>query len=122
MLRRGTAPESSKAGLLIELVFTPSELQRDYQSSANRARIADNNQSSWWENRMSQEIRSRVILSLILCAVFGCNAGAQQNQDAMQPKQLEQSAFDVIGISVRTNNAAEATGNGAIPKQWQRLF
>jgi predicted transcriptional regulator YdeE len=35
---------------------------------------------------------------------------------------LEAAAFDVIGISARTTNAAEATGNGAIPKQWQRLF
>ena len=39
----------------------------------------------------------------------------------MKPKPTEQSAFDVIGIETRTNNAQEATGNGAIPRQWQRL-
>lgn len=40
----------------------------------------------------------------------------------MKPKLTDQSAFDVIGIETRTNNAAESTGNGAIPKQWQRFF
>ena len=59
---------------------------------------------------------------MILWTVFGCNAGAQQTQDAMKPNVTNQSEFDVIGIEARTNNAAEATGNGAIPKQWQRLF
>lgn len=43
-------------------------------------------------------------------------------QDAGKPKTVEQSSFDVIGIETRTNNAQEATGNGEIPKQWQRLF
>ncbi len=71
---------------------------------------------------MSQDIRIRVILSVILCAVFACNAGAQQNQDVMKPKATDQSEFEVIGIEARTNNAQEATGNGVIPKQWQRLF
>ncbi len=28
----------------------------------------------------------------------------------------------MIGIETRTNNTQEADGNGAIPKQWQRLF
>jgi predicted transcriptional regulator YdeE len=71
---------------------------------------------------MSQDIRIRVILCMILCTVFSCNAGAQQNQDAMKPKPTDQSEFEVIGIEARTNNAQEATGNGVIPKQWQRLF
>lgn len=39
-----------------------------------------------------------------------------------KPTPAEQSTFDVIGISVRTNNAAEAGPNGEIPKLWQRLF
>jgi predicted transcriptional regulator YdeE len=38
------------------------------------------------------------------------------------PKITECPAFDVIGISVRTNNATEATGAGAIPQQWARFF
>jgi predicted transcriptional regulator YdeE len=71
---------------------------------------------------MSQDIRIRVILSVVLSAVFACDAGAQQNQDAMKPKATDQSQFEVIGIEARTNNAQEAAGNGVIPKQWQRLF
>jgi predicted transcriptional regulator YdeE len=48
--------------------------------------------------------------------------GGALAEEPMQPKSVEPAAFDVIGISARTTNAAEATGNGAIPKQWQRLF
>src|SRR5215471_7730366 len=43
-------------------------------------------------------------------------------QDAAKPKPVDPAAFDVIGISVRTTNAAEMSGNGEIPKLWQRLF
>jgi predicted transcriptional regulator YdeE len=43
-------------------------------------------------------------------------------QDTAKPRPVEQSSFDVIGIETRTNNAKEASGNGEIPKQWQRLF
>jgi predicted transcriptional regulator YdeE len=32
------------------------------------------------------------------------------------------SAFTVIGIEARTNNAKESTANGIIPKQWQKFF
>src|SRR5277367_6083013 len=35
-------------------------------------------------------------------------------------KVEEQKAFHVIGLAVRTNNKAEATGQGEIPKLWQR--
>lgn len=45
--------------------------------------------------------------------------GAQQ---VIKPTPADQSSFDVIGIQSRTNNAKEATGNGEIPKLWQRLF
>ena len=40
----------------------------------------------------------------------------------MSPKSTDQPGFQVIGIEARTNNSQEATGGGAIPKQWQRLF
>jgi predicted transcriptional regulator YdeE len=71
---------------------------------------------------MIQDIRIRVIPSLVLCAAFVFSARAQQMQDAMKPKATDQSEFQVIGIEARTNNAQEATGSGVIPKQWQRLF
>jgi len=37
-------------------------------------------------------------------------------------KVEEQKAFSVIGLAVRTNNKAEATGQGEIPKLWQRFL
>jgi predicted transcriptional regulator YdeE len=41
---------------------------------------------------------------------------------AMEPRVVEQLEFSVIGIQVRTSNAKEVTGGGAIPKQWARFF
>jgi predicted transcriptional regulator YdeE len=38
------------------------------------------------------------------------------------PKIMERPAFDVVGISVRTNNSKEAARDGAIPKLWGRFF
>ena len=52
-------------------------------------------------------------------AVLVCGAAAQ---DAVKPKLTDPSGFEVIGIEARTNNALESGGDGAIPKQWQRLF
>lgn len=43
-------------------------------------------------------------------------------QEPSKPTPVDSASFDVIGISVRTTNAAEMGGNGEIPKQWQRLF
>jgi predicted transcriptional regulator YdeE len=43
-------------------------------------------------------------------------------QEAAKPKMEDQTSFDVIGISARTNNTAEMGPNGEIPKLWQRLF
>ena len=40
----------------------------------------------------------------------------------MEPRVVEQPEFSVIGIQVRTSNAKEVTGGGAIPKQWERFF
>ncbi len=38
------------------------------------------------------------------------------------PKKVHQDGFSVVGIEVRTTNAKEMTGDGAIPKQWQKFF
>jgi predicted transcriptional regulator YdeE len=37
-------------------------------------------------------------------------------------KAEEQKSFNVIGLAVRTNNKTEATGQGEIPKLWQRFM
>jgi predicted transcriptional regulator YdeE len=41
---------------------------------------------------------------------------------AMRPRVVEQQEFSVIGIQARTSNAREMTGDGAIPKQWDKFF
>jgi predicted transcriptional regulator YdeE len=61
-------------------------------------------------------------ISLELAVAFTLMAISLQAEDAMKPKLTQQTAFDVIGIEVRTNNAQEATSGGAIPQQWQRLY
>jgi predicted transcriptional regulator YdeE len=38
------------------------------------------------------------------------------------PKKVHQDGFSVVGIEARTTNAKEASGEGAIPKQWQKFF
>lgn len=35
---------------------------------------------------------------------------------------VEQPAFDVVGISARTDNAKEMSGQGVIPQQWDRFM
>ena len=40
----------------------------------------------------------------------------------MESRVVELQEFSVIGIQVRTNNAKEVTGGGAIPRQWQKFF
>jgi predicted transcriptional regulator YdeE len=42
-------------------------------------------------------------------------------QEATPVKVEAQKTFNVVGIAVRTNNAAEAGGSGEIPKIWQRF-
>ena len=51
-----------------------------------------------------------------------CLATLPTVEAAMEPRVVEQPEFSVIGIQVRTSNAKEVTGGGAIPKQWQRFF
>lgn len=42
--------------------------------------------------------------------------------DTTMPKKVHQEGFSVVGIEVRTTNAKEASGEGMIPKQWQKFF
>ena len=37
-------------------------------------------------------------------------------------KSVQMSDFQVVGISIRTNNAVEATSAGLIPKQWAKFY
>ncbi len=69
---------------------------------------------------MSRQFKLSAAILVAALAALGITSMDAQNNP--KPKPVEQSSFDVIGISTRTNNAQEATGNGEIPKQWQRLF
>ena len=40
----------------------------------------------------------------------------------MNPKVVSQAEFTVVGIAARTSNAREATADGVIGKQWERLM
>jgi predicted transcriptional regulator YdeE len=65
----------------------------------------------------------KLLVTILALAVSFALGTAQLNaQDTMKPKSTQQASFDVVGIEARTNNAQEATGNGAIPKLWSRLF
>ena len=60
--------------------------------------------------------------SLVAPALILAFATSLSAQSAPKPTTSDVASFDVIGISVRTNNTAEIGGNGEIPKLWQRLF
>ncbi len=60
--------------------------------------------------------------SLVLICLATVLAGTAAMGAAMEPRIVEQQEFSVIGIQVRTSNAKEVTGGGAIPKQWARFF
>jgi len=57
-----------------------------------------------------------------LCLATVLAMTAAELGSAAQPRIVEQPGFSVIGIQVRTSNAKEVTGGGAIPKQWGRFF
>jgi predicted transcriptional regulator YdeE len=71
---------------------------------------------------MSTRLQNRFCIAAVVAAAFGLAVCGVAAQEAVQPKQTEHLGFEVIGIEARTNNTQESGGNGAIPKQWQRLF
>jgi predicted transcriptional regulator YdeE len=58
----------------------------------------------------------------LISVVIVLAATAVPTGAAMEPRVVEQPEFSVIGIQVRTSNAKEMTGDGAIPKQWDKFF
>lgn len=71
---------------------------------------------------MGSLLKNRYCNGLAVAAVLRLAVCTAAAQDVMTPRQTESLGFDVIGIEARTNNAQESGGDGAIPKQWQRLF
>jgi len=67
-------------------------------------------------------LHNRFCFAVAIVAIILLGIGETPAQVAMKPKPIESSEFQVIGIEARTNNARESGADGAIPKQWQRLF
>ena len=61
----------------------------------------------------------KVSLALIAFLTTGMVAAGDT---PMNPKVVQQAAFTVVGIAVRTSNAAEMTADGAIGKEWGRFM
>lgn len=63
---------------------------------------------------------------LAFCVLIEANAQTSSSTASTaqtEPAQTENvSAFQVIGVAVRTTNAKEHAGNGEIPKLWQRVM
>jgi len=59
---------------------------------------------------------------LILAAIAFVTGSFASGQTHPTAKITRVDAFDVIGVSCRTNNANEATGKGCIGQQWKRLM
>ena len=64
-------------------------------------------------------IASLLVLICLATVLSGTLASAGAT---MEPRIVELQEFSVIGIQVRTDNAKEMTGGGAIPKQWANFF
>lgn len=59
--------------------------------------------------------------SLCLAALAYMFAAPHLRAQEHPVKLEEQKSFNVVGLAVRTNNQTEATGQGEIPKLWQRF-
>ena len=51
-----------------------------------------------------------------------CLVSTSVGDAAMNPKVVQQTGFNVIGISARTSNAKEMTPDGVIGKQWAQFI
>ena len=59
----------------------------------------------------------------LLTALFaGLLFGTAAAENHLKPKAVQQQGFEIIGMSARTNNAKEMTGDGAIAKLWKRFY
>jgi len=64
-----------------------------------------------------------VAVALALAAMLSAGSMTSVGEDRVSAMVVEQvEGFTVIGISARTSNAREMTPDGAIGKQWGRLF
>jgi predicted transcriptional regulator YdeE len=70
-------------------------------------------------------VRGAIWLAGIALAVTACCIAAtseRKNGTDTNPRPVQQSGFTVVGIAVRTSNAAQTTPEPPIGKQWERFF
>ena len=58
----------------------------------------------------------------VAIAALLITGAASLGETGMNPKVVQQAAFTVVGIAVRTSNAKEMTADGVIGKQWGRFM
>ena len=63
----------------------------------------------------------RSLSILALCCLFVASRPGHAQQNASPAKVEQPTAFNVVGIAVRTNNQQEAGESGEISKLWQRF-
>jgi len=76
-------------------------------------------------SRIRAVVRSDAWLAGIAAAILTCSIATAldlKKEMDMNPKAVQQEAFTVVGIAVRTSNAKEMTPEGTIGKQWERLM
>ncbi|HEY2545671.1 MAG TPA: GyrI-like domain-containing protein [Candidatus Acidoferrum sp.] len=61
-----------------------------------------------------------IAIAMRLCSL--ASSSEMKKDPDMNPKAVQQEAFTVVGISVRTSNAEQMTPARPIGKQWERLF
>lgn len=66
---------------------------------------------------MSRGMKQSLYLTVLACMLAAPYLHAQEHPVKVE----EQKPFNVVGLAVRTNNQTEATGQGEIPKLWQRF-
>ena len=59
--------------------------------------------------------RRLLLATFVLLSIGGAG-------EVRAPSKVHEAQFFVVGIGARTSNAKEMTGNGIIPKQWQKFF
>ena len=74
------------------------------------------------KSRLTSHLLVASALILALAMSLSAQNAPKPAPSASKPANADVATFDVIGISVRTNNTTESGGNGQIPQLWQRLF
>jgi predicted transcriptional regulator YdeE len=70
---------------------------------------------------MQGATRLAVIMAAMAVCLMVASSESKKETD-MTPRIVQQKGFTVVGIAMRTSNAAQITPESPIGKQWERLF